>query len=244
MRQELAGFDAVERDTLQERIYRQIHHKLLTGQLLPGQQLSINALVSALGASAMPVREALRRLEAERLLVIGANRSLTVPKLDRVQILEIRDIRHAMEGLAAERAAPCMTPDDLHMLEQLCREMETAIAENEVTRYLEVNWRFHLLIYQASRMPLMSSIIQQLMARAAPYVRLGLANNQEHMRRAMHHHHAALDALRRGDGIGARRAIEEDIIGATDDFLDYIEQAGEQDQAGPGGRHNGRSGGD
>ncbi len=223
MKQELTGFDAVERDTLQERIYRQIHRKLLTGQLLPGQQLSINALVSALGASAMPVREALRRLEAERLLVIGANRSLTVPCLSEAEIMELRDIRHAMEGLATERAAPHVTATDLQALAAFCNEMEVAIAETDPARYLEINWRFHLLIYQASRMPLMCSLIQQLMARAAPYVRLGLADNPTHMRRAMRHHRSALAALRRGDGLAARQAIEQDIIGATDDFLALME---------------------
>ncbi len=220
MKRELTGFDTVERDTLQERIYRQIHHKLLTGQLLPGQQLSINALVSALGASAMPVREALRRLETERLLVMGANRSLTVPQLDPAQVMEIRDMRHNMEGLATERAAPFVGAQDLQTLEELCREMDAAITVNDSLRYLEVNWRYHLMIYQASRMPLMCNIIQQLMARAAPYVRLGLADNKDHMLRAMQHHYAAFEALRRGDGLAARRAIEQDIMGATEDFLE------------------------
>jgi DNA-binding GntR family transcriptional regulator len=219
MKSELTGFDTVERDTLQERIYRQIHHKLLTGQLLPGQQLSINALVSALGASAMPVREALRRLEAERLLEIGANRSLTVPRLDPDQVKEIRDMRHAIEGLATERAAPNVSASDLNALAERCGEMDAAIAANDPLRYLDANWRFHLLIYQSSRMPLMCSIIQQLMARAAPYVRLGLSDNREHMKRAMQFHYATLEALRRSDGAAARRAIEQDILGATEDFL-------------------------
>lgn len=219
MKAGLTGFDAVERDTLQERIYRQIHHKLLTGQLLPGQQLSINALVSALGASAMPVREALRRLEAERLLVIGSNRSLTVPQLSEAQVIELRDIRLTIEGLAAERAAPHVAAADLTVLAGLCGEMDEAIATDNPMRYLDANWRFHLLIYQASHMPLMCSIIQQLMARAAPYVRLGLDGNKAHMTRAMRHHYAALEALQRGDGAATRLAIEADIRGATEDFL-------------------------
>lgn len=227
MKSALTGFDTVERDTLQERIYRQIHHKLLTGQLLPGQQLSINGLVSVLGASAMPVREALRRLEAERLLVIGANRSLTVPRLDPAQVKEIRDMRHAIEGLATERAAPHITPADLANLTGLCQEMDAAIAADDPLRYLDINWRFHLLIYQASGMPLMCSIIQQLMARAAPYVRLGLNDNKEHMNRAMRHHHAVVMALQHGNGVAARHAIEQDILGATDDFLKLTEEAGE-----------------
>ncbi|HVI91023.1 MAG TPA: GntR family transcriptional regulator [Dongiaceae bacterium] len=214
-----AGFGVAERDTLQERIYRQIHHKLLTGQLLPGQQLSINALISALGGSAMPIREALRRLEAERLLVVGSNRSLTVPRLNAMQVAELRDMRLALEGMATERAAPNIAEQDLAALAAICAEMEAAILADDPARYLDANWRFHLFIYQLSRMPLMCSIVQQLMARAAPYVRLGLNGNREHMQRAMRHHYAALEALRRGDGTAARAAIEADILGATADFL-------------------------
>lgn len=219
MTRALAGFDRVERDTLQERVYRQIHHKLLTGQLLPGQQLSINALISALGGSAMPIREALRRLEAERLLVVGSNRSLTVPRLNAMQVAELRDMRLALEGMATERAAPNITESDLAALAGICSEMEQAIASEDAVRYLDANWRFHLFIYQLSRMPLMCSIVLQLMARAAPYVRLGLNGNQDHMKRAMRHHYGALEALRRGDGAAARSAIEADILGATADFL-------------------------
>lgn len=209
----------MERDTLQERIYRQIHHKLLTGQLLPGQQLSINALISALGGSAMPIREALRRLEAERLLVVGSNRSLTVPRLNTAQVAELRDMRLALEGMATERAAPNILAADLEALAEICREMEEAILAEDPVQYLDANWRFHLFIYQLSEMPLMCSIVQQLMARAAPYVRLGLNGNRAHMQRAMRHHYAALEALRRGDGAAARSAIEADILGATADFL-------------------------
>jgi DNA-binding GntR family transcriptional regulator len=97
--------------------------------------------------------------------------------------------------------------------------MDAAIAEDNLAQYLDMNWRFHLVIYQASRMKLMCSIIQQLMARAAPYVRLGLDDNRDHLLRAMQHHEAALDALRRGDGAGARLSIEQDILGAAEDFL-------------------------
>src|SRR5215813_12838598 len=137
MKSVLTGFDAVERDTLQERIYRQIHHKLLTGQLLPGQQLSINALINALGGSAMPIREALRRLEAERLLVVGSNRSLTVPRLNAMQVAELRDMRLALEGMATERAVQNIAETDLTSLAAICAEMEEAIRADDPVQYLD-----------------------------------------------------------------------------------------------------------
>jgi DNA-binding GntR family transcriptional regulator len=104
--------------------------------------------------------------------------------------------------------------------------MDAAITADDPLRYLDINWRFHLLIYQASGMPLMCSIIQQLMARAAPYVRLGLNDNRDHMNRAMSHHYAVVAALQRGDGASARKAIEQDIVGATDDFLKLAGEIG------------------
>jgi DNA-binding GntR family transcriptional regulator len=219
MRIDIQGLDAVARQTLQEQIYRMLRQKLLRGELLPGQPLSINALVHALNASAMPVREALRRLETEHLLVIGANRTLMVPQLNDTEIAELRDIRLQMEGFATERAAPHMTAERIAELERRVGDMTAAIAAGDVHGYLDANWQFHLTIYRASGMPLLSRMIEQLMARAAPFVCVGLGGNESHMTRAMACHRAALEGLRQGGGTAARRAIEQDIRDAARDLL-------------------------
>src|SRR5450756_786715 len=91
--------------TVAQRTYEQLRGALLNGEFLPGQSISLRSTAEALGISQMPVRQALSRLQAEGILVMHENRTLTVPKLTPALILEKRDIRIALEGLAAELAA-------------------------------------------------------------------------------------------------------------------------------------------
>jgi DNA-binding transcriptional regulator YhcF (GntR family) len=84
------------RENQRERVYRHIRRALMTGVYEPGQRITVASLSSALGVSAMPVREALRRLAAERALEMQPNRSVTVPRLSRVEILKVREVRERM----------------------------------------------------------------------------------------------------------------------------------------------------
>ena len=88
-------------ETQRERVYHQIKLALMAGDYEPGQKITIAAVAAALGVSATPVREALRRLAAERALVMYPNRSVLVPRLSREEVLNIRAIRQQLEALAA-----------------------------------------------------------------------------------------------------------------------------------------------
>jgi DNA-binding GntR family transcriptional regulator len=95
-----------EGETAHREVYQRLREALLAGQLPPGQPISIRYLAQMLGVSTTPVREALRRLEADRAVVSGANRTLQpYPLLSLADLREIRNIRLALEGLATEEAA-------------------------------------------------------------------------------------------------------------------------------------------
>lgn len=209
---DFAGTGAVN-----DRVYDALRRQLTSGFLQPGQAISIRYLTDLLKISATPAREAIKRLVAEHALVIGPNRTPIVPILTRADLRDLRDIRLALEGMATERAAAMMTLEDLSFLKKLCEEMETAIKENNFDQYLESNWRFHRSIYRVSSSPYMMSIIENLWMRAGPHVRL-IFLEASAIGNSMGHHRQALQALARGDGVGARIAIEADISGAASDI--------------------------
>lgn len=219
---DLVALDTVERDTLQEQIYRQLRDRLMSGVFRPGQPMSTRSIAAAVGASAMPVRDALRRLETEKALVPGPNRTLMVPRLSVADLAEISDIRVLLEGMAAERAAGAVEPCVLAAVETACRDMETAVTSADVEAYLRANWAFHNAIYRARGETLLTGIIESLWARMGPYIRVAAAD-ERHFRQAMAAHHAILEALRRGDGAAARAAIERDIRGAARDLAGRLE---------------------
>lgn len=209
---DFAGTGAVN-----DRVYDALRRQLTSGFLQPGQAISIRYLTDLLKISATPAREAIKRLVAEHALVIGPNRTPIVPILTRADLRDLRDIRLALEGMATERAAAMMTLEDLSFLKKLCEEMETAIKENNFDQYLESNWRFHRSVYRVSSSPYMMSIIENLWMRAGPHVRLTFLEASA-IGNSMGHHRQALQALARGDGVGARIAIEADISGAASDI--------------------------
>ncbi|HLH48266.1 MAG TPA: GntR family transcriptional regulator, partial [Roseiarcus sp.] len=104
------------RDTLQERAYRRICDLILDGEIAPGQVVTIQSLAEAFGVSAMPVREALKRLAASGALSLVTGRSIGVPRLSLDRLADLRRVRLAVEGLASEWAAELMEPDDLARL--------------------------------------------------------------------------------------------------------------------------------
>ncbi len=214
--------ETVERNTLQQQIYRQLRNSIMAGLFQPGQPLSIRAVAEAVGASVMPVRDALRRLEVEKALVVGPNRTLRVPWLDPETLEEISQMRVALEGLAVERAVNAIGFEEIALLESLCAKMEEGILKLDGDVYLQANWAFHRQIYQCASAGILLSSIESLWLRMGPYFRL-LTHNPDHLGRAMAVHREIVDALSHGDGAAARRAIVADIETATDDLASWLE---------------------
>lgn len=203
--------------TAHREVYQRLREALLAGQLPPGQPISIRYLAQMLAVSTTPVREALRRLEADRAVVSGANRTLTVPLLSLADLREIRNIRLALEGLATEEAAALVSEPELDELERLCARMDNAVASDDFDGYLQSNWRFHRAIYGASRSDLLMAMIEGLWLRVGSFIRLALPR-PGHLQHSMSCHWAALAALRHRDPAAARAAISDDISGAAEDL--------------------------
>src|ERR1700733_7046204 len=94
------GLLRVDRETVQDRVYAALRDKLMRGGFEPGQKLKIAELAQAFGTSAMPVREALNRLVAERAIESLRNRSVRVPALSQDCLQDLMEARYAVEGLA------------------------------------------------------------------------------------------------------------------------------------------------
>lgn len=203
--------------TLQDQIYTDLRGRLMAGIFKPGQPMSIRTIAALVGASAMPVRDALRRLESEHAIVPGPNRSLMVPLITRATLHEIRDIRLALEGLAVEAAADRMTPEALQLIAQACDEMAEAIERHQIDAYLRFNWAFHYRIYQAAGLPLLLEVIETMWTRMGPQIRVA-AIEQTHFKNAMKAHWDILEALKKNDGDGARKALVHDISSAARDL--------------------------
>jgi DNA-binding GntR family transcriptional regulator len=199
----------VDRETVQDRVYRRIREMILNGEIEPGQTITIPGLSTAFQVSAMPIREALRRLMAEQALMVVSGRSVGIPVLTRARLADLRRVRHEIEGLAIEWAAAQIGQDDLSLLATLVDDMQRAADARDGRRYVPANHNFHFTIYRAAGSPTLLSIIESLWLQVGPYFHVLHAS--ENWRAANSCHRAILEALQRRHVPTAVAALRRDI---------------------------------
>jgi DNA-binding GntR family transcriptional regulator len=213
--------EAVAHETMAGKVYQQLREAIMSGRFSPGQPLSLRGVAEAVGSSTMPVRGALARLQAEGALVDGPGRALMVPPITSEMIEELRDVRIALEGCVAERAALRMTAPHLQAVQQIYDEMDAHVEAGKTEAYLRSNFAFHTSIYKHGASELTLAIIQNLWMRIGPFLNM-VAPDIPHMRRSMVAHKVMIDALWRRDGEAVRAGIAQDIGDAAQDLSERL----------------------
>ncbi len=207
----------LERETLHDRAYQELKKAIMSGAIRPGATITIRAMATALGTSPMPVREALRRLVAERALEMLPTRSVTLPMMTAERFDEISRLRIALEGLVTETGARKLSREDLRRLQQGYAEMGRIKSFGD---YLAKNQEFHFTLYQAARMPVALQMIESLWLQVGPLLNLAVA--EYGIEGSQDHHRELLDQLGRRSAKGARAAIEADIADAARIIRAYL----------------------
>lgn len=184
-----------------------IRELIITGELAAGEQLRQRDLAQRFGVSQTPVREAMRRLESEGLLLCDTHRGFTVMSPDDGPVEENFQIRAALESLGASLAASKIGAEGIARLESLNARMR-ALSEDDPA-YPDLNREFHFTVYEYARSPLLLSLMRLLWAalHGGPKV------SRTHAESARQHDEI-LAALRAGDADAAARHTREHIMGA------------------------------
>jgi DNA-binding GntR family transcriptional regulator len=198
-----------EGETVQEWAYRQLRQAIMRGRIVPGRSLTIRGVAEALGVSPMPVREALRRLVAERALDLPGNRRVHIPFMSPARFEELCEARVALETLAAERALPAIGPAGLRRLREIDTELDTAIAAGDVDEFVIQNQAFHLYLYGAGASEVLIPLIESLWLQFGPFMRMAIHSLGKHY--LVDRHKEAIAAIEREDAHALRIAIEADI---------------------------------
>jgi DNA-binding GntR family transcriptional regulator len=212
-----AGAAAAERDTLRLRVYRALARGLMAGMYRPGEAVTLRTLAKRLGTSAMPVREAVSRLIAERALTLLPNRSVIVPRMSRGRFAQLSRARKMLEGALAEGAAARATPELLQKLAAADDAMKACVARDDFRGALTGNMAFHFTLYEAAGEEVLLPLIEMLWLQAGPFLALSLSMPGVHW--TARHHQAVMTALHAADGAAARRAIEADIAETSEQLL-------------------------
>ena len=191
-----------------DMVTARLRELILVGELKPGEQLRQRQLSARLGVSQTPVREALRRLESEGLVVSDAFRGSTVAEARMGATEENYQVRAALEGLGATLAANVITDEQLTHLEELHQRLTAVTDDHEA--YAQLNREFHFSIYSYANSPLLLSLMRLLWASmpGGPQVLRSHAESADQ-------HAELLDALRSGDGVRAGEVTRQHILGSA-----------------------------
>jgi DNA-binding GntR family transcriptional regulator len=213
----------IEHRTLNDRAYDEIRKGLISGEFRPGQVLVIRTLAEAYGISTTPVREALQRLVAERLLEMQQNRSIAVPYLSVERFEELVRIRTALEGLAGELATAHIRKPHIQRLNRLRKDAAEAIAIGDGRAYVAINQKFHFLIYENAASPHLLHIIQDLWSQVGPFFNR-LFDDMDYVGHANDEHDKITSALEAGDASAVRQHLVDDITIAAKSLTPRLRQ--------------------
>jgi DNA-binding GntR family transcriptional regulator len=164
-------FDGTEiPGTLAQVVARELRELIIDGSLPPGTVLRLLPLAKRLGVSMMPVRDALRLLEADKLVMIVPRRGAVVAEMSLDDAEEIYAVRVALEALCARHAAERLTQDDVTDIERLFGVMEAANHQDDLSALIEADHHFHERLYRTSGREQLIQNISELTARSQRYL--------------------------------------------------------------------------
>src|SRR5579862_1129054 len=139
-----------------------LREAVLKGTLRPNQRIHQVTLAQQLGMSLVPIREALRKLEAEGFVRIMPHRGVYVSAISRDEMEDVFAIRLAIEGMATKLAVLRITDQEVEKLAELISKMEVALHSSDHLELLDLNQRFHFTLYEASGREYLCSLISHL----------------------------------------------------------------------------------
>ena len=167
-------------------------------------------LAEQLGVSTMPVRQALMRLEAERLAIRMPTGALLVAPLSVKEVEEIYALRVVLEGMAARLAAPRLGEEEMDALARLLERMEAEVARGRIEELVETNREFHFFIYREAGNERMFDVLKNLWDMSSRYRSMyyGQPGVPE---QTLKEHRGILAALQRKDAAGAEALVRSDM---------------------------------
>lgn len=144
----------------QRAVLDELRRWIHSGRLQPGQKILQEDVATSLGTSVIPVREALKTLQSEGMLVHYPNRGFFVTKLDRDELVELCLIRSALESLAAEKALAVLDDDVITRMSDFITAMESADTNEEIDELIRLDRAFHFTLFSAARSPQLLRLIE------------------------------------------------------------------------------------
>jgi len=212
-----------------EYVYRQLRERIINGNLAPDSRLIELSIAAEFGVSRTPVREALKRLAAENLVLADPARGMVVHAPDALEIEDVFVVREELDGLAARLAAHRIKPSELARLRLIVDSMREAVATGRREQIIVANQRFHDVIYAAAGNQALARVAGDLRDFVRRFSTLPFAS-PDRVDDVVREHEEILAALEAHDPEAAHKASDQHLSAARDyvvklDLQEYAQTA-------------------
>ena len=183
---------------LRDVVFNTLRQAILKGELAPGERLMEIQLAQKLGVSRTPIREAIRKLELEGLVLMIPRRGAEVARISEKSLKDVLEVRRSLEELAIELACQRMTEEDMQALEEAQKAFKAAIEQGDAMKIAETDEAYHDVIYYSTRNKRLVQIISNIRERMYRY-RVEYLKDEETRNLLVKEHEEIYEAIRNRD---------------------------------------------
>ena len=199
----------------QEWIFHVLREGIISGQLPGGMQLKQDEISAALNVSHIPVREALRRLEAQGLVRIHPNRGAAVTELTRSELLDMMEVRATLSVMLLRNSAPLLTKADFDAMEEVVKQQRET-ANEDLVRSEELNYRFHEILTSHAANSMANFLLELVHANIDRYLRASFYGTPQTREVSINEHELIIMTCREGDFEAAGNLLRDHILNAKE----------------------------
>ncbi|MGB9812917.1 MAG: GntR family transcriptional regulator [Thermovenabulum sp.] len=221
----MAGkFKAIRLDNykpLREIVFQALREAIISGELKPGERLMEVQLAEEMGVSRTPVREAIRKLELEGLVVMVPRKGAYVAGLSMKDAADVFEVRQSLEGLAAALAAERITDEEIEALERILLEINDAAEKNDLNLIIQKDAEFHNILFKASRNDKLVQIINNLKEQIDRF-RIQSFENPGRLKKLVEEHKKIVEAISERNVEKAKKLAEEHIEKVENNVMNIL----------------------
>ena len=206
---------------LRDVVFNTLRQAILRGELKPGERLMEIQLANKLGVSRTPVREAIRKLELEGLVLMIPRKGAEVADISEKSLKDVLEVREALEELAARLACDKITKEGVNRLKEAAQDFRSALKSNDITQMAEADVRFHDVICNATENQKLGQLLNNLREQMYRY-RIEYLKDQQVYEKLLSEHEEIIRHIEKGEKDEAARVVSRHIENQAQAVTDVI----------------------
>lgn len=206
---------------LRDVVFNNLRQAILRGELKPGERLMEIQLANKLGVSRTPVREAIRKLELEGLVLMIPRKGAEVADISEKSLKDVLEVREALEELAARLACDKITKEGINRLKEAAQDFRSALKSNDITQMAEADVRFHDVICNATENQKLGQLLNNLREQMYRY-RIEYLKDQQVYEKLLSEHEEIIRHIEKGEKDEAARVVSRHIVNQAQAVTDVI----------------------